>query len=262
MSSSVAPLAEDLAATQDELAALLAALAPDAWDLPTPAPGWMVRHQVHHLAFGEELGALAVDDPAAFGEELTRLLADLSAVEAAQGADADDSPEDLAARWRANAERLRQAVLRQPADRRISWITGPMSRASFLTARVMETFAHGHDIAVATGRSLDASRALAHVAHLGVATRAFSYANRGLAVPDGDVRVELEDGAGVRRSWGPADSAEVVEGPLLDFCLLVTRRVHRADTALVTSGPLGEEWLAIAQCYAGPPSDGPASTAT
>jgi hypothetical protein len=43
---------------------------------------------------------------------------------------------------------------------------------------------------------------------------------------------------------------------MYDFCLLVTQRVHRADTDLVASGDDAEHWLGIAQAFAGPPGPG------
>ena len=60
-------------------------------------------------------------------------------------------------------------------------------------------------------------------------------------------------------TWGPEEadgSGETVTGPAYDFCLLVTQRVHRADTALVATGPGADRWLDIAQCFAGPPGQG------
>jgi uncharacterized protein (TIGR03084 family) len=132
-----------------------------------------------------------------------------------------------------------------------------MGRASFLSARLMETFAHGHDIAAAVDRELPATARLRHVAHLGVATRGFAFANRGLEPPVGTVRVELEAPSGTTWTWGPEDAPDTVRGPALDFCLLVTKRRHPDDTALVAEGPDAERWLAIAQCFAGPPTDGP-----
>ena len=254
------PLLSDLAASQADLRAFLLSLDAEEWHSPTPSPGWTVRHQVRHLAHGEELGRLAATDQKAFGEELSRMLADLGAVEAATTAADDETPEALVARWFLSAQALRSAVALGPGDERIGWVTGPMSRASFLTARVMETFAHGHDIAVAVGRDLSPDRALRHVAHLGVATRGFAYANRGLPVPEVPVRVALTGPEGGVWTWGPDDAPDRVQGPALDFCLLVTQRIHRDDTALQASGPQAEEWLGIAQCFAGAPSEGPPPT--
>jgi uncharacterized protein (TIGR03084 family) len=257
MSTPLAELSSDLRTTQAHLHAVLVSLDPPDWDRPTPSPGWTVRHQVRHLAQGEELGRLAATDPEAFGEELARMIGDLHAVEAATTAAGDETAEALTARWAGAAEGLRAAVDAGPAGERIGWVTGPMSRASFLTARVMETFAHGHDIAVAVGRTIPFTEALHHVAHLGVATRGFAFANRGLPVPDTAVRVELEGPAGEAWTWGPDDAPDVVRGSALDLSLLVTQRIHRDDTGLVATGPHAEAWLAIAQCFAGPPSDGP-----
>ena len=260
MRATLNDLLSDLAAAQADLRSLLLSLSAEEWDRPTPSPGWTVRHQVRHLAHGEELGRLAATDQEAFGHELTRMLADLGAVEAATTAVTDETPAALVARWSSSAQALRAAVALGPGDERIGWVTGPMSRASFLTARVMETFAHGRDIADAVGRELPPDRVLRHIAHLGVATRGFAYANRGLTAPQIPVRVELTGPAGGVWTWGPEDAPDRVRGPALDFCLLVTQRIHRADTALEARGPRAEEWLGIAQCFAGPPSDGPPAT--
>lgn len=263
MAPSLDLLVADLEAEQADLRALLDEVEGSAWDLVTPSPGWTVLHQVRHLAHGEELGRLAASDPAAFAVELEHLISDLDAVERATVAPADDDPPEVArARWWSAAEGLRAAVADGPADTPISWVTGPMSRASFLTARIMETFAHGHDIAAAVGVERPATDRLRHVAHLGVATRTFAFTNRGLDAPGGPARVELTGPDGETWTWGPDDAPDLVRGPALDFCLLVTRRRHRADTALVAEGADAERWLAIAQCFAGPPSDGPPPSAT
>ena len=57
-------------------------------------------------------------------------------------------------------------------------------------------------------------------------------------------------------TWGPEDAADRVTGPAIDFCLLVTQRRHRDDVRLVADGPAADEWLGIAQAFAGPPGPG------
>lgn len=41
-----------------------------------------------------------------------------------------------------------------------------------------------------------------------------------------------------------------------DFCLLVTRRRHRADLAVVVTGDEADRWLDIAQAYRSSPGPG------
>jgi uncharacterized protein (TIGR03084 family) len=127
---------------------------------------------------------------------------------------------------------------------------------SLLTARIMETWAHGQDVADAGGVEHVVTPALRHVAHIGVQTRANSFRARGRAVPDGDVRVELGAPDGDEWTWGPPDAANVVRGSAVGFCLVVTQRRHRADTDVETTGPVAAEWMAIAQAFAGPPGAG------
>jgi uncharacterized protein (TIGR03084 family) len=257
MGAALGPLITDLATVQGHLRDGLASLPREGWDALTPAAPWTVRHQVRHLAQGEELAGLAATDPDAFAAHLADLLGDVEAVAAATTAPDREDPTVLLERWWSAATALRAALAEGPADRRIGWVTGPMSTSSFATARVMETFAHGHDIAEALGWDLDLRAALPHVAHLGLATRTFAFANRGLAPPAAAVRVELTGPAGEAWSWGPEDAADRVTGPALDFCLVVTQRRHVDDTALSASGPSAATWLRIAQCFAGPPTEPP-----
>mgnify|MGYP002370704908 CR=1 FL=1 len=69
-------------------------------------------------------------------------------------------------------------------------------------------------------------------------------------------RIELTAPSGEVWAWGPEDAAQRVSGPAHDFCLLVTQRVHRDDTALVAQGADAERWLGIAQAFAGPAGEG------
>jgi uncharacterized protein (TIGR03084 family) len=247
-------LLADSETTALALHSVLASLDAVDWDRPTSSPGWTVRHQVRHLVHGDELAVLAATDPDRFATVLADLLEDLEAVSAAVTIPFTEPADELRERWLRGAAAVRDELASGPSDRSITWITGPMSRASFLTARVMETFAHGNDIAEATGRPFEDGAALPHVAHLGVRTRGFAFTNSGQPAPDTDARVELTDPA---VAFGPPDAPDRVTGPARDFCLLVTRRRHRSDTALTASGPHAEAWLAIAQCFAGPPSPGP-----
>jgi len=55
MAVAMSVLLDDLRAETAVLDALLTPLAPDRWDKPTPAPGWVVRDQVSHLAHFDEV---------------------------------------------------------------------------------------------------------------------------------------------------------------------------------------------------------------
>ena len=143
-------------------------------------------------------------------------------------------------------------------DTRIEWYGPSMGAKSFLTARLMESWAHGQDIAGAIGAERTPTDRLQHVAQLGYMTRAWSYRNRGLDPPQGEVRVELTAPSGELWTWGPDDAVATVRGTALDFCLVTSQRRNVHDTDLVIEGAVALDWLEKAQLFAGPPSDPPA----
>ncbi len=142
-------------------------------------------------------------------------------------------------------------------DTRIAWYGPSMGSKSFLTARLMEAWAHGQDIVDAVGADRIATDRLRHIAQLGFITRGWTYMNRGLEVPSTPVRVELTSPSRETWSFGPDDAPESIVGPALDFCLVTTQRRHVDDTDLVVTGDSAREWMEKAQLFAGPPSDGP-----
>jgi uncharacterized protein (TIGR03084 family) len=247
-------LVQDLEAEYDVLDDFVAALSPADWDRDTPAVGFNIRDQIHHLALGEELAALAATDPDGFAARRAALLADPGIRRAASAQAKETAPAALLAAWRRERAATLDALGHHRGPDRLPWVAGDMSAASFATARLMETWAHGQDVFDAFGQTRSATPRLRHIAQLGVSTRRFSYRNRGLEVPTQEVRVELQGPQDDSWVWGPPDTADSVRGPAEDFCLVVTQRRHVDDTRLDIDGPLAGEWMSIAQAFAGPPT--------
>ena len=246
----------DLEAEYEDLDGVLAGLDETDWDRPTPAIDWSVTDQIAHLALSEELATLAATDATGFSARLEELLADLDAVDRQQKErTASMSPSEIHDWWRAARKGTLDALRAHGTDDRIPWITGDMKLASFATARLMETWAHGQDIVDAVGAERAATDRLRHIAHLGVSTRRFSYAARGRHPPDTPVRVALTSPSGEQWMWGDDDAPDTITGAAEDFCLVVTQRRHPDDTALVVTGNSAREWIGIAQAFAGPPTE-------
>jgi len=253
----MAALLADLSDESAVLDALIAPLDDDQFLLATPAVGWSVADQVSHLAYFDEAALLAATEPERFRAEAAAAMAAGTA-----------SPDEIAARYRSTPGTQLRDWLRTARrqfiagfaviepSRRLPWFGPDMSAASSVTARLMETWAHGQDIADALGVTRQATTRLRHVAHIGVSTIGFSFAVHGLALPGQPIRVELTGPGGEEWIWGPADAADVVRGPALDFCLVVTQRRHPADTAIVADGQVARQWISIAQAFAGGPGAG------
>jgi uncharacterized protein (TIGR03084 family) len=132
-----------------------------------------------------------------------------------------------------------------------------MNALSLATSRLMETWAHGQDIFDALRIPRESTDRLRHIAHLGFRTLEWTYRNRCLKVPDEPVRVELRAPSGALWAWGPEAAENRICGPAEDFCLVVTQCRHVDDTILEISGGVARDWMEKAQCFAGPPREGP-----
>jgi uncharacterized protein (TIGR03084 family) len=254
---SLAALADDLAEETTVVDDLLLSVSASEWELPTPAAGWTIRDQVSHLAFFDEMAVLAALTPDRFRREAKELIAL-----------GPEFPDRVAERYRTMpVPELRDWFHSARADlllvmgeldgsHRVPWFGPDMSLTSSATARLMETWAHGLDIADTLGADCAPTDRLRHIAHLGVRTLGFSFGLRDLPVPVEPVHVELAAPGGGTWEWGPAEAANAVSGPALDFCLIVTQRRHLSETDLLVRGQVAQEWMSVAQAFAGAPGPG------
>jgi uncharacterized protein (TIGR03084 family) len=259
--SAWAALRADLAAESRDLGNILAGLDAPAWEQETPAAGWAIRDQVSHLAWVDDAAITALTDPGKFRADTAAMVAATR-----DGQDPADhmaaelrgrTPEELLEWFRSSRARLLETFSQTDPATRAPWYGPSMSAASAATARLMETWAHGLDVADGLGRPRSApSDRLRHIARLGFRVLPYAFAANGRPVPEEPVHVRLTAPDGSQWSFGPADASNVVTGSALDFCLRVTQRAHLADLDLVAVGPVATEWLDIAQAFAGLPGPG------
>jgi uncharacterized protein (TIGR03084 family) len=252
-----ASVRDDLIAEQDALDAVVGDLDDELWALDTPSPRWTIADQIGHLTYFDWTAALAITD----SERFTALTAELMAAMSDASDDAMDlatlgdyramTPPDLCHAWRTNR------------DDRVIWYGPSMGAKSFLTARLMEAWAHGQDIidtlddAGIGHAERPATDRLRHIAQLGFITHKWSYINRQMDAPTAPVRVELAAPSGESWVFGPDDAADSIMGPAVDFCLVTTQRRHVDDTDLTVHGDIASDWMNIAQAFAGGATSGP-----
>jgi len=244
-----------------DLDALCASLTREQWRLRSAFHGWTPWDEVAHLCYFDETALQSVRDPERFAVEAPRLSERTARGEEISAIARDayghlDGPA-LLTHWRSRYEELVDALSPLDPKARLGWYGPPMSARSFATARLMETWAHGQDVWDVLRRRRPATDRLKHIAHLGVTTFGWTFANRKLPVPAVSPYVALDAPRGGTWTWGDPASEHRVTGSAEDFCLLVTQRRHVDDTGLeYTAGPIAD-WLHMAQCFAGEPADGP-----
>jgi uncharacterized protein (TIGR03084 family) len=251
------PFVAELRAESDELDALVAPLAAGRWAEPTPSPGWTIAHQIGHLLWTDRAALTAVTDEAGFAEMLAAAAQDPDGfVDAGAEELAATPPAELLSDWRVTRGRLHEALLAVAEGRKLPWFGPPMSATSMATARLMETWAHGLDVADALGVKRPVTGRLRSIAHIGVRTRDYAFVVNNLTPPTESFLVELRAPGGDTWSWGPSDAAQRVTGSAEDFCFLVTQRRPLTALDVTASGTDAHRWLEIAQAFAGPPGPG------
>ncbi len=247
----------DLRAESDDLDKLVSDLAPERWATETPASGWTIAHQIAHLLWTDRVALTAVTDESGFAEILDQAAQDPAGfVDAGAEELAALAPAQLLTAWRTARAALHDELLNVAEHRKLAWFGPPMSAASMATARLMETWAHGLDVADSLGVTRAPSTRLRSIAHLGVRTRDFAYSVNGLTPPSEPFHVKLSAPDGSVWTWGPQDAVQQVSGTAEDFCMLVTQRRPLSELDVVAVGPDAQRWLAIAQAFAGPPGAG------
>lgn len=253
----------DLLAECRDLADLCETLAPQQWLLPSEFYGWTPWDEIAHLCYFDETGLQSARDPEAFAREAALLNQrvergeEISALARAQYRSLAGAA--LLARWRVLHEGLVDALSTLEPKARLAWYGPSMSARSFATARLMETWAHGQDVWDVVRRRRPQTVRLKHIAHLGATTFRWTFVNRKLPVPDIVPYIELAAPGGGMWTWNEPSTDDFVRGTAEDFCLLVTQRRHLADTGLQYRGGAAGQWLPMAQCFAGAPTDGPAA---
>jgi uncharacterized protein (TIGR03084 family) len=249
-------LVDDLADEAAALDALLVTLSDEQWQARTPAEGWDVRDSVAHVAIGDELALECVTArrvPRLMQDGLEAILEGDTAAKAferrmlSRGRQMD--PSDVHAWWRAGNAALCEALAGVEPGARLPWGPNRMSPASFITARVMETWAHGLDCFDAVGATSTDTDRLLHVVQLSVRALPYAFMINGVDAP-GPVRVEVTSPGGDVWSVGPGDAPTVIRGSASDWCRVAVHRDRRGERErLDGTGPDAAHVIKYVQAY-------------
>jgi uncharacterized protein (TIGR03084 family) len=250
--------AHDFADESAALAALLAPLTDADFETPTLFKGWTITDILRHLHVWNIAADLSLSDEAGFAAFIKDMAAGIRGgrlpdFEAAYlGGLAGHALLDA---WATQFRAMTPYFAAADPKARVKWVGPEMSVISSITARLMETWAHGQAVYDVLGvERVDCDR-IGNIVRLGVNTYGWTWKNRGMEPPGAMPRLRLAAPSGAIWKYGEGD--DLIEGSATEFCQVVTQCRNIADTTLSVYGAIAQQWMAAAQCFAGPPQDPP-----
>lgn len=252
--------AADFVAESNALSAVLDSLDADDWDRPTQFKNWTINDIIVHLHFWNRAADLALEEPGKFAEKLQAIPepGKDSGLRAFEQTEISERGPELLAVWRELYLDMGKRWAELDPKKRVSWAGPDMSVRSSMTARQMETWAHGQAIFDLLGIKRVEQDRIRNVVVLGVNAIGWSFKVHGRDVPGELPLLNLTAPSGAVWTYGDADQTNRISGSAVEFAQVVTQTRNVADTDLVVEGPVATQWMAEAQCFAGPPETPPA----
>ena len=256
------PQIADFKAEADDLHAVLARLSDADFERETAFKAWTINDVLRHLHFGELMSLASLRS----ADEYRALRADVQARKARGLTTRDETRERLGslgegqallAIWKAGVEDLCGRLAKLDPDARLAWAGPDMGVRMFATARQMETWSHGQEVYDVLGLDREPKARLKNICTIGVRTYGWTFVNRGIETPGPAPHVRLIGPGGDIWEWNEPQTGNRVDGSALEFAQVVTQVRNIADTRLAVTGTPATTWMAIAQCFAGPPEPPP-----
>ena len=234
---------------------------PNILELQTQFKNWSINDIIGHLYLFNVLACETLKGPNAFNRIfrpfVERLQKTQSFIKAQEPWIDNLEGTNLLEAWWLSCHDLAVKYSKVDPKTRVTWAGPEMSARSAITARQMETWAHGHEIFDRIGKKRIDGDHVQNIVHLGVSTFGWTFRNRGLAEPKKTPHLILNLPSGQIIKYNEVSDTELIEGRAVEFCQVVTQTRNIQDTGLKINGPISHQWMEIAQCFAGTPQDPP-----
>lgn len=235
----------------------------------TAFKSWTVNTVIQHLHVWNQAALMSLKADGSFGSYFDALSKQLAAGGTMSSFESSWisglSGRALVQKWKEGfLETAHRFADADPAAR-VKWAGPDMSVRSSLTARLMETWAHGQEVFDVLGVVRKNADRIRNIVVLGNNTYDWTFRVRGETPPAPKPHLILTAPSGSLWLYNDPSTTEVIEGTAEEFCQVVTQVRNIADTGLKVTGANAGNWMSKAQCFAGaaepPPPPGTRRTA-
>ena len=227
-------------------------------ETPTQFKQWTINDILVHLHFWNQGADLALTDPDAFTimfEALHGALKNGNLRDHENGI-IKERGHDLVAKWSELFRDMGKRWQQVDPKTRVKWAGPDMSARTSISARQMETWAHGQAIFDILGQERKDEDRIANIVMLGVNAFGWSHKVHGIDFPEIMPAITLTSPSG--QQWRYGGDNGMISGTATEFCQVVTQTRNINDTSLQMKGDVATRWMQHAQCFAGPKETPPA----
>ena len=251
--------AVDFRAESEALFGLLDGADTTRFDEPTLFKDWTINAVLQHLYFWNQMAGLQLTDEAELSRRPGEVMRHEGGMRGFERAHFNEmGGRELLDSWHQDVAHTAHLLAEADPKARLKWAGPDMSARTSITARLMETWAHGQAIYDALGQQRPRTDRIRHIVALGVNTFAFNFKTHGKTPPDRMPFLQLSAPSGDIWCHGDEANNDRICGEAFEFCQVVTQVRHIDDTNLTVTGDTARQWMAIAQCFAGPAHPPPA----
>ncbi len=245
----------------DALYKLLINADKNSFKLKTQFKSWTINDVLYHLHVWNIAALLSLKNENEFKEFMQNFMEAIKSGNSAREYEKilSDNTEglDLLNLWKETYEKISNEFAKSDPKKRVKWAGPDMSVRSSITARHMETWAHGQEIFDQLGfERIDTDR-IKNIVVIGVNTFGWTYINRNISIPEKMPKLSLLSPSNELWEWNEDNEEDMISGSATEFSQVVTQVRNINDTSLKVSGKIANEWMSIAQCFAGPPENPP-----
>ncbi len=223
---------------------------------------WTISRVLNHLTVWNRAVLWSLQDKEKFSAMTAEVMAGMkqgkTLAEMESALLAEVTAAETFGRWWTSCEQVAAEFAKVEPSLRLPWVGVEMSARSSISARLMETWAHGQAIYDELGAVRQNTDRINSIVVLGVNTYGWSFKNRGQRPPEPPPHLRLRAPSGAVWTFNEPSDQERIDGLAEEFCQVVTQTRNIADTQLKVTGPNAQRWMAQAQCFAGPPVEPPA----
>ena len=234
------------------------------YEMPTQFKGWTFNNVIGHLHVWNYAADISLKD----GEEWKNFAN--SALQAlGNGSSMNEFEQtitkgiqgpELLSTWKEYYTDMTERFAVADPKKRVKWMGPDMSVRSSISARHMETWAHAQELYDSLGLDRINEDRIKNIVIIGNNTFKWCFTVHKKTLPSIRPHLKLISPSGEIWEYNEFSEEHKIEGLAEEFCQVVTQVRNIQDVNLKLTGSIAEEWMSVAQCFAGgaeqPPKPG------